>query len=133
MGLFSGSRPKNLGVNDGRLAPPNARPNNVHSQVAATDSHYIAPIALTGDPAAAFARLAKIVRGMDRAEVIEERAGYLYVEFSSPRMGFVDDTEFLLDSGAGVVHVRAAARLGIRDFGVNRGRVEAVRAALAAR
>jgi uncharacterized protein (DUF1499 family) len=32
-----------------------------------------------------------------------------------------------------VVHVRSASRLGRKDFGVNRARVEALRAALAAR
>jgi uncharacterized protein (DUF1499 family) len=48
-------------------------------------------------------------------------------------MGFVDDTEFALEAAAGVIHVRAGARLGIRDFGVNRERVERLRAAVAAR
>jgi len=31
-----------------------------------------------------------------------------------------------------VIHVRSASRLGRRDFGVNRERVEALRAAIAA-
>lgn len=48
-------------------------------------------------------------------------------------MGFVDDVEFLLDAGARVIHVRSASRLGRRDFGVNRARIEALRAAVAAR
>jgi uncharacterized protein (DUF1499 family) len=133
VGLFSGSRPDNLGVRNGQLAPPNKRPNNVHSQIDAGDSHYIAPIALAGDPATEFARLKKIVRALDRVKVIEDRADYLYVETSSPSMGFVDDTEFLLDAAGKRVHARAAARLGIRDFDANRKRVEVVRAAMTAR
>jgi uncharacterized protein (DUF1499 family) len=43
-------------------------------------------------------------------------------------MGFVDDVEFLVDPVKGVVHVRSASRLGRRDFGVNRERVERLRA-----
>lgn len=43
----------------------------------------------------------------------------------------MDDTEFQLDP-SGVIHVRSAARLGYSDLGVNRRRVEAIRAKLAA-
>ncbi len=57
---------------------------------------------------------------------------YLLVEFRSRRLGFVDDVEFLLDPNAGVIQVRSASRLGRRDFGVNRARVEALRMAFVA-
>ena len=46
---------------------------------------------------------------------------------------FVDDAEFWADLPNGVVQVRSASRLGEGDFGVNRERIEALRAALAAR
>ena len=39
-------------------------------------------------------------------------------------MRFVDDVEFFYDDKAGLIHVRSASRLGRRDFGVNRARVE---------
>lgn len=42
-------------------------------------------------------------------------------------MGYVDDVEFRLDAEANLIHVRSAARLGRRDFGVNRARLEAIR------
>jgi uncharacterized protein (DUF1499 family) len=130
MGLFSGSRPTNLGVKNGQLAPPNPRPNNVHSQIPKSDSHFVAPIAVRGDPEKTFARAKELLRAMPRAKIIAERADYVHAEFSSPTMGFVDDTELYLDRAAKLIHVRAAARLGIRDFDVNRKRVEALRAAL---
>jgi uncharacterized protein (DUF1499 family) len=38
---------------------------------------------------------------------------------------YVDDVEFL--RAGSVLHVRSASRLGRRDFGVNRGRVEKLR------
>ena len=42
-------------------------------------------------------------------------------------MRFVDDVELYYDEKAGLIHVRSASRLGRRDFGVNRKRVEALR------
>ena len=37
------------------------------------------------------------------------------------------------DRTAGVIHVRSASRLGRKDFGVNRERIEALRRQLAAK
>jgi uncharacterized protein (DUF1499 family) len=39
----------------------------------------------------------------------------------------VDDVELYYDEKQGMVHVRSASRLGRRDFGVNRNRIEALR------
>ena len=43
-------------------------------------------------------------------------------------MGFVDDVEFTYDDKDGVIQLRSASRLGRGDFGVNRRRIEAIRA-----
>jgi uncharacterized protein (DUF1499 family) len=71
-----------------------------------------------------------MVKGMPRTTVISEKADYLYAEFKTAGMGFVDDVEFALDEKAGVIHVRSASRLGVRDFNVNRKRIEAIRGVL---
>jgi uncharacterized protein (DUF1499 family) len=68
---------------------------------------------------------------MPRAKVVTAEPNYLYVEFTSKLMGYVDDTEFYLDEKAGVIQVRSASRLGRSDFGVNRERIESIRAQLA--
>jgi uncharacterized protein (DUF1499 family) len=47
-------------------------------------------------------------------------------------MKFVDDVEFWYDPAARVIQVRSASRVGEGDLGVNRKRIEALRAALAA-
>ena len=131
--VFSGKRPEYLGVKDGRLARCKRTPNCVSSQADPGDAeHSIAPIAFQGSAADAMAALRKALGGMARASVVRSEAGYLYAEFRSRLMGFVDDVEFLIDERAGVIHVRSASRLGRRDFGVNRERVEALRAAIAA-
>ena len=76
------------------------------------------------------ARLAQIVEGMAGARIVERRSDYLYVQFTTKLMRFVDDTEFWFDPAAGVIHVRSASRVGSNDFGVNRARIEAIRARL---
>lgn len=131
MGIFAGSRPDQLGFENGKFAPPSWKPNCVSSTVDLSDKHHIAPIAFGGDPAAAWKRLADVVKAQPRATIIGEKPGYLYAEFKSAGMGFVDDVEFALDPSANVIHARSASRLGIRDFDVNRKRIEAIRAAFA--
>jgi len=73
------------------------------------------------------------VEGMPDSKIIRHDATYLYAEFRTRRMRFVDDVEFAFDQNAGLIHVRSASRLGRRDFGVNRARVEAIRARIQAR
>ena len=135
MGLFSGTRPDNLGVHDGRLAPPKATPNNVNSQVDknADAGHYIEPLRYRGDARKTWEALRNIVSGMPRVNVVKSEPNYLYAEFRSKLMGYVDDAEFYLDEKAGAIHVRSASRLGRGDYGVNRGRIESIRAKLAQR
>jgi uncharacterized protein (DUF1499 family) len=126
--MFAGKRPQNLGYEGGRLAPCKRSPNCVSSQADAADAeHYIVPIAVKGD---AIAAVRKAVESMPRTSVVQVEPGYLRAEFRSKLLGFVDDVEFLYDPAKGVVHVRSASRLGRRDFGVNRERVEQLRALL---
>ena len=127
--VFSWKRPDYLGVKDGRLARPKSTPNCVSSQADAADAeHYIAPIPFKGDVPAAMSAVRKAVEGMTDATVIRQDGGYLYAEYRTRLMRFVDDVEFFYDDKAGLIHVRSASRLGRRDFGVNRARVEALRA-----
>jgi uncharacterized protein (DUF1499 family) len=127
--VFSWKRPDNLGVNDGKLAPPKRSPNSVSSQAdPADEEHYTAPIPFKGDAAAAMAAVRKAVEGMQDATVIRQEGNYFYAEYRTKLMRFVDDVEFYFDEKAGLIHVRSTSRLGRRDFGVNRARVEALRA-----
>src|SRR5262245_13171316 len=126
--MFAGKRPQNLGYSNGRLAACKTTPNCVSSQSDPKDQqHYIAPIAVKGD---AISAIRKAVESMPRTRIVEVEPGYLYAEFTSKLMGFVDDVEFLVDPAKGVVHVRSASRLGRRDFGVNRDRIEKLRSLL---
>ena len=86
--------------------------------------------ALAGDGPETIARLRTITESMPGAEVIDSRDDYLYVQFSSRWLGFVDDTEFWFDPAARVIQVRSSSRVGRGDLGVNRARVEAIRSRL---
>ena len=129
--MLAGRRPDYLGVTEGKLARPKRTPNCVSSQAEPSDAeHFIAPIAFRGTPAEAMAAARRAVQSMERATIVRESPGYLYAEFRSRLLGYVDDVELYFDPAAGVFHVRSASRLGRRDFGVNRRRVEALRAQL---
>jgi uncharacterized protein (DUF1499 family) len=137
-GLLQGSAPADLGVHDGRLKPPADTPNSVTSQAALYPMHPqrqnadIAPLPLRGDGPATIARIKAVVEAMPGAKVVRSEPDYLYAQFTTRLMKFVDDVEFWYDPAAQVVQVRSASRLGESDLGLNRQRVEAVRAALAA-
>jgi uncharacterized protein (DUF1499 family) len=126
--VFSWKRPEYLGVKEGKLARCKSSPNCVSSQADAGDAeHYIAPIAFKGGSLDAIAAARKAIEGMAGATVIRHEGNYLYAEYRTKLMRFVDDVELTYDEKAGVLHVRSASRLGRRDFGVNRARVEALR------
>lgn len=115
-----------LGVHDGRLAACPAKPNCVSSQ--AKGRYRVAPLTFTGSASLAMARLKQILASLPRTRIVEESNGYLRAEVASRIFGFVDDIEFYLDEPSALVHVRSASRVGYSDFGVNRARVETIRA-----
>ncbi|MEO8305065.1 MAG: DUF1499 domain-containing protein [Betaproteobacteria bacterium] len=129
--LLAGAKPATLGAPGGKFAPCPDRSNCVSSQ-ASDAEHAIAPLAFKGDPATAMAQLADAIRAMSGSTIVVLRSDYLHAEFASSLWGFVDDVEFAVVPGATAIAVRSASRRGYGDFGVNRKRVEAIRAALKA-
>ncbi|SRR5579883_1507150 len=128
---FSGTRPATLGVRDGRLSPCPGTPNCVCSYDADA-AHAIAPLEFNTDATAAWATLKAIVQAEERTTIVSESDHYLHAEFASKLMGFVDDVEFYLDAPNRAIQVRSASRLGKSDLGVNRKRIESIRAKLQA-
>ena len=137
-GWLAGRMPDDLGVRDGQLKAPSRTDNCVSSQadlwpgLAHRDAVRIEPLALqTGDGPATIARLRALAEGWPGARVVTAQPDYLHVTFRTRWLGFVDDAEFWFDPAHQVVQLRSASRLGKLDFGVNRRRVEQIRAALA--
>lgn len=129
MVLFSvtASKPRDLGPTpEGRLRGCPGTPNCVCSFDVGASS--IEPIAFEDAPEAAWKRLSEVVRKQPRVRLITQTPEYCHYEFTSLIFRFVDDVEFLLDAENKCIHVRSASRAGRSDFGVNRARVEAIRA-----
>jgi uncharacterized protein (DUF1499 family) len=87
----------------------------------------IAPFKFTGDGKAAIDRIKRIVETTEGARIVRAEPTYLYAQFQTRWLKFVDDAEFFVDERVKVIHVRSASRLGRNDFGVNRARIEAIR------
>ena len=114
---------------DGKLAPCSGGPHCVSSSDAAAD-YKIDPISYSGSAEAARARIKAVVLA-DGAAVVAESADYLHATYTTTLMRYVDDVEFVFAT-AGKIDVRSSSRVGYADFGKNRDRVEAIRAAFAA-
>ncbi|MBD2004800.1 MULTISPECIES: DUF1499 domain-containing protein [Cyanophyceae] len=129
MTVFAGKRPTNLGVQSGKLAPCPSTPNCVNSQ-SQDSEHKIEPLAYNSSAAQAIADLKTVIQSLPKTKIVAETDNYLYAEFTTKLMGFVDDVEFYVDDAAKTIHVRSASRLGQSDLGVNRKRIETLRAKL---
>lgn len=116
----TGEPPQNIGVNSGRLAPCPESPNCV-SSFETDEEHGIDPLSADLD------QIEQVLVGLSEANIVSASENYLYAEFTSRIMRYVDDVEFLFDADAGITHVRSASRLGQSDFGVNRDRIEQIR------
>ena len=120
-----------------RLAPCPRTPNCVSTQAPPGPKH-MDPIPYTGTRAEAQERLLRVLRAHPRTRIVEEEPGYIHAECRSLIFRFTDDVELELEDldepqgSAGLIHFRSASRLGRKDFGVNRARMEQIRAAFEA-
>ena len=121
----AGKPPENIGITNGRLAPCPDSPNCVSSQ-SEGERHHIAPIAYRGERKAAKEALKQVILEKPGSRIISDGDDYLYAEFKSRIMGFVDDVEFYFPEES-IIHVRSASRVGHSDLGVNRKRIEEIR------
>ena len=134
-GMFRGKPPTLLGVQGGRLPPPYVTRNNVHSQAGIWGAQYahtaIEPLPAQADGQQAMEQLRTLVETTPGAHVVKAGPDYLYAQYTTKWLRFVDDAEFWFDPVAQRIQVRSAARLGESDLGVNRARIEALRQRLA--
>ena len=134
-GLFKGQEPAKLGGQEGRLQPPRKTPNNVHSQAGSFGPAFkhtlIEPLPVRTDGPATMPRLRSLIDATPGTRVVKAEPDYLYVQYTTRWMKFVDDAEFWFDPAAQKVQVRSASRLGESDLGVNRARIEDLRRRLA--
>ena len=114
------TRPTNLGLREGRLAPCPDSPNCV-SSFESDKTHGIEPLP------ADWEQLKTVLAKVPRTTVITETDNYMHVEFRVRILRFVDDVEFWFDPVNQCIQVRSASRVGHSDLGVNRRRIEHIR------
>jgi uncharacterized protein (DUF1499 family) len=124
--IFAGTRPSNLGVSDRQLVPCPDTPNCISSQ-SEDPEHRIEPLSYGSSKEQAIKDLKQILQQQERVKIISETDNYLYAEFTSRWMGFIDDVEFYVDEENQKIDVRSASRLGESDLGANRQRIETIR------
>ncbi len=136
MGLLKGRPPGDLGVHNNRLKTPSITPNSVSSQAHYYPEHPQAKYAsveafpvLNENAEQSLLRLGGLLNAMPGIKVVRQEKHYLHAECESAKMRFVDDLEMFFDAPNNLIHVRSASRLGLKDFGVNRKRVEELRVA----
>ncbi len=114
------------GLVDGRLRPCPPTPNCVSSESSAPEAR-IEPLHFQGPPELAWADLRRTLTVMG-GTVVREQDGFLWVTFTSRIFRFVDDVECRLVAAQGSIEVRSASRVGKGDLGVNRRRMDELRA-----
>lgn len=118
--------PETLGPGDGTLAPCPATPNCVHTgrrHPEGVRGIYLRGTVIDGG---LMDRLRDVVESMPRTTVVEQTERYIHAEARTLVFRFVDDLELLVALDGELI-VRSASRVGRRDFGVNRRRVERLR------
>lgn len=118
-GSANGTAP---GLSAGQLAPLTSKPNAVSSEAGTDAGKQVAPF--TG------VTLAQVKAAIESTggEVTSETDSYLSAAYTSSVFKFVDDVEVRMEGDT--AHIRSASRTGYSDRGVNRARVDAIRAAL---
>lgn len=121
LGLKS-QKGKAKGLISGHLAPPSSEPNCVSSEVDVQPEKKVAPLNGTLEKIKA----AILATG---GTITSETNSYLSATYMSKIFKFIDDVEIRHEK-ENIWHIRSASRVGYSDRGVNRKRVEAIRAAI---
>src|SRR6476619_449789 len=103
LGLLRGTPPADLGIRDGRLKPPSNTPNSVSSQASLYPDHPqrayadIAPLPMRGTASETLDLIAGIIEAMEGGKIIKREPTYVYAQFTTRLMKYVDDAEFWFD------------------------------------
>jgi uncharacterized protein (DUF1499 family) len=125
----SGTRPVRTPADYDPLPPCPDSPNCVSSDES-RDSHHIDAFDLVVPPEQAWPVVAQVVGDMPRTEIVARTDRTLHAECTTAVFRWVDDLELSLRPERSQIAVRSASRVGYGDMGVNRERVEELRAAL---
>jgi uncharacterized protein (DUF1499 family) len=118
--------PGDLRVSTQQFSACPSRPSCV-SSVAKDETHAIEPLKYEGTAEQAKAALSAVIAAMPGTRIEHDAPDYIHAVFVTPTMHYHDDVELLIRPD-GVIDVRSISRFGYGDQGVNRKRVEEIRA-----
>lgn len=120
--------PKQFTRSADAFTPCASAPHCVSSQADKNSSKYVPPLAFKDTtPAHARQTLLDVLGSSEGATVERAEDRFIHATFRST-LGFVDDVTFIVQPQADIIDVKSSSRLGYYDFGVNRKRVEKLRA-----
>ena len=116
-----------MGLLDGELMNCPDRPICVSSQQNEDHPSWVEALHFAQSPDKAWKQAQTCVQQIG-GQIEKVEKGYLWATFSSSIFGFVDDLELYLEVSKKEIQVRSASRIGYYDMGVNRKRVNSLRA-----
>lgn len=117
----------NLRAPGGALAPCDGGPHCVSSKSEDPDRR-VEPLTYTGKREDVRRHLLAVLGAREDLTVVESQPDYIRAEARTAIMRYVDDLEFVFAAREARIDVRSSSRVGWYDFGVNRRRIEAIRA-----
>ncbi len=108
------------------LADCNTDKDNCISSNAITEYHSMRPWKSSNSSSNPLEQIARIIAKDSQAKIIIQKENYLYAQYTSKFFQFIDDVEFLLTKNE-IIHFRSASRIGKKDLGINRQRLEKIR------
>lgn len=108
-----------------------ASPNCVSTEADANDQqHYVKPFKTVNGDEETWVKIRQVVLSLPRINIIREDQYYLKAKVKTPVFRFVDDLDILFSPETKTLSVKSASNVGYSDLGVNRKRVEHLRALL---
>jgi uncharacterized protein (DUF1499 family) len=117
-----------LGLKDGHLQACTSTDNCVISEVVDGNENTVEPFVYTGEKADFFSKVQDAVTTLG-GKITTAEGDYIAATFTSGIFGFVDDVELRVTDD-NLLHFRSASRVGRKDFGANKKRVDALKAVL---
>lgn len=114
-----------LGLKDGHLQACTSTDNCVISERVNDSPATVEVYTFEGDKAAFLIKLATVVESMG-GEIVTAEGDYIAATFTSKVFGFIDDLELRV-SDEHQLHFRSSSRVGRKDFGANKKRIEALK------
>jgi len=112
-----------------RLLPCAGKPNCVSTEAVDPDRK-MAPIPVSGDETSTREKLLAAIAAQHGSHIEIADGGFVVATFRSRLFGFVDEAQFLIETAEHRIRFRSGACSGYYDFGVNRSRIESIRATL---